>query len=353
MNTINVDSKEYKYNTDELISKMNESHNKIKDKIKIIDDKFIKQKNKVDLSKYYRYLQKTTQLTDYAYSTIIFIDNKYIPGIMCWAYNLKYVIKTPYNLICLVQDKPYYEIDNSGNHFMKFPGLNEDEINDIKKVFDVVIGIDILSNSNLNNRKYSTVHKNIFYYCTKILCLGLTDYKKIIYLDISTFVNLSIDNIFEHYNESSYYFKYDKTKRGLPSNYYFYVPQDYYLEKGLYIIDNYLTLFENYISLYTTDEDILYYTIYPHWGTKLLDSNLYNIYLLNIQNKVNNNYQIYPNMANKQFRYTIYFKDGRFLFNNTPESYNKWDDSVKKLLVSYPELTKYFEFIKTYRYTKF
>ena len=121
------------YDLNDIIKNMNKSHNKIKDTIKEIDEQFIKQKNNVDLSKYYRYLQKTNIITEYAYSTTIFIDNKYIPGILNWAYNLKYVIKTPYNLICLVQDKPYYEIDNSGNRFMKFPGLNENEINDIIK----------------------------------------------------------------------------------------------------------------------------------------------------------------------------------------------------------------------------
>ena len=357
MNYINIDSKEYKhkYVIYDFIKKMNESHNKIKDKIKIIDDKFIKQKNKVDLSKYYRYLQRTNQLTDYAYSTIIFIDNKYMPGILCWAYHLKYVIKTPYNLICLVQDRPYYELDKLGNHFIKFPGLNENEINDIKKVFDVVIGIDILSNNNNINIDLPIEHKNIYYYCTKILCLGLIDYKKIIYLDSSIFVNLSIDHIFENYNESSYYHHifYDKSNRGLASNYYIFIPQDYYLEKGLYIIQNFVNLFTNYVSGHTTDEDILFYTIYPHWGTKILENLSYGIFLLNTQHLINNNYHLYPNMANKQFRYPVSNNYNRFLFNNTYHTYNSWDETVKKLVISYPELNKYFEFIKTYRYTKF
>lgn len=95
MNSHNVDKDDNKYYTDDIINKMNESHNKIKYKIKEIDDEFLKQKNKVNLTKYYRYLQKSNKTTDYAYSTTIFIDNKYMPGILNWGYNLKYVIKTP------------------------------------------------------------------------------------------------------------------------------------------------------------------------------------------------------------------------------------------------------------------
>ena len=53
MNSINIDSKEQKYDLYKLILKMNESHDKITDKIKLIDDNFIKQKNNVYLSKYY------------------------------------------------------------------------------------------------------------------------------------------------------------------------------------------------------------------------------------------------------------------------------------------------------------
>ena len=356
MNLKNTSYKEKKNAQNIRISKMNESHNKIKDIIKEIDDKFIILKNKVDLSKYYRYLQKTNIITDYAYSTTIFIDNKYMPGILNWGYNLKYVIKTPYNLICLVQDKPYYEIDNYGNHFIKFPGLNENEINDIKKVFDVVIGIDVLSNKfNTHNREGQIEYKNIFYYCTKILCLGLTNYKKIIYLDSSTIVNLSIDNIFNEYNESSYYVIYHckDSLRGLASNYYLFIPQDYYLEKGLYIIQNYLTLFENYFSGHTVDEDILYYIIYPHWGLKLLENILYSVYTLNIQNNTNMNYNLFSSMVDKSFRYTIANKDNRFLFNNTLNIYNNFDTIVRTLLITYPDFNKYYEFIKTYRYTKF
>ena len=313
------------------IAKMNESHNKIKNTIKEIDDKFMMLKNKVNLSKYYRYLQKTNNPSKYAYSTTIFIDNKYIPGILCWAYNLKYIIKTPYNLICLVQDKPYYELDDSGNRFMKFPGLNEDEINDIKKVFDVVIGIDLLYNKSItNNTEGQIVYKNIFYYCTKILCLGLIDYKKIIYLDSSTFVNLSIDHIFNEYKKSSYnlVYNYKESLRGLASYYYLFIPQDYYLEKGLYIINNFLKIFESYISFFGLDEDILYYTIYPHWGTKILDDLSYYPPHLNIQMNINNNYQLYPNMGTKPFRFNLIDKTDRFLFNNTFLIYNKFDISV-------------------------
>ena len=40
-----------------------------------------------------------------------------------------------------------------------------------------------------------------------------------------------------------------------------------------------------------------------------------------------------------------------FVANNT--CYGLWDEAVAKIIIKYPELSKYFEFIKTFRYTLF
>ena len=336
-------------NLNTRILETNKSHLKNMNKIKILDDKYKKINN---ISNYYRYLKKPNKVTDYAYVTIIFNDNKYIPGILNLGYNLKYNIKTSYNLICLVQDKPYYE-----NNAIKFNGLTENEIEDIKKIYDVVIGIDILKTSQ--QKVYNKEYTNISYYCTKLLCLGLVEYKKLIFMDASIYINKNIDYFFKKYNESSYYlaFSHERTNRGLPGNFFLFIPKKYYILKGIYIAENYNNLFGNDYSYFTPDEDVLFYTIFPNWSKTILSQTeqlVYNNPKPRIQMDVNDDYLIYCYIRIKPFRYPLLpnFEE-RFLFNNYYSFYNKWDLVVKVLIKTFPEFKKYYDFIKTYRYTDF
>lgn len=336
-------------NSEQLIQKTNESYLKIIPLMNIINKKFINYNKQSDINKYYRFIKKPDILTKYGIITSIFIDNKYMPAILNTGFNLKN--KTKYNTICMVQDKPYFE-----DGLLKFTGLSDNEINDIKKLFDVVIGIDLLHSNGITD--YPIEYKNVFYYCTKALCLGLTIYDKLIYLDASTHVNLSIDNIFDEYNESSYYLApyHEKTIRGTVGNFFIIIPQINYISKLLYLIKNYGKFFisKNYFSYFTPDEDIIFFTVYPNWNATPLPNLLYFNVLPNIQNNNNDNYPLYGYVRIKPFRYPLIndFYE-RFLFNNFLSYYSKWDDIVRLLIIQYPELLKYFEYIKTFRYTNF
>jgi alpha-N-acetylglucosamine transferase len=178
-----------------LINEINNHHKEITPLMIDIDNKF-KNKTNLNTDKYYRYLKKPDKITKNGYITIIFGDSKYLPGILVSGYFIKHICKSKFNIICLVQDNPYYE-----NGILKFEGLTTDEIEDIKKIYDVVIGIDVLVNYQHTNHHHS---KNISYYITKILVLGLTLYKKLFYYDSSTTILKNIDYYFTKYNKSTY-----------------------------------------------------------------------------------------------------------------------------------------------------
>ena len=96
--------------------KVYESHINIKDKIIDIDNKYknLKLLYNKKKNKYYRYLKKSQNITKYAYVTTLFCDAKYLSSILVTGFYLKYFLKTKYDIICLVQDKPYYETDIKG-----------------------------------------------------------------------------------------------------------------------------------------------------------------------------------------------------------------------------------------------
>jgi hypothetical protein len=138
-----------------------------------------------NINEHYRFLKKKKNPTKYFYVTIIFCDAKYLSGILVVGNYLKNIIKTKYDIVCLVQDKPYYEKDLTSNTYLKFRGLNNSEINDIKKFYDVVIGIDLVK-SNVDERagwELLSKYSKLPYYCTKLMVLGLTQYKKCIYIE--------------------------------------------------------------------------------------------------------------------------------------------------------------------------
>ena len=309
-------------------------------------------------NEYYRYLQMPKEITKYGYVTIIFCDSKYLPSILATGFYLKYILKTKYNIVCFVQDKNYHEKDIIGSNYIKFPGLNDVEINDIKKIYDVVIGIDLIK-VNIEKRTLHnlfTSYKTLPYYCTKLLCLGLSEYSKLIYFDSTTLIIKNIDYLFDEFNKSTH--RQNDTKvelgRGLIGNFHLFIPKKYYLYKGIYLTQNFENIFKNLESFFTKDEDVIYYTIYPHWNNKTINKELFR----------NNNYRtpFYNSFKDrgkqlvdtfvhtKPFIYPLSktFEE-RTMYNINSTCYYQWDKSVEELLKIFPELYLYFNYIETFR----
>ena len=340
------------------IQKTNISHNKIKNKILEIDNKF---RGKIfDQNKYFRYLKNVdkSEITKNCYCTMIILSNNYMPGLLNLGYALKNIAKVKYNTVCFVQDKPHYEKDENRKDFIRFEGVGENDINNIKKIYDVVIGIDLLKlNVNIKSDKYQINYNNIIYYCTRSYILGLTQYKKIIYLDASTFVLKNTDYLFDMYNKSTYRLAFFlNCNRGVNGNFIFINSDSYYFEKSLYLINNYANIFNNnFFSYFTEDENIMYYAIYPHWNKiTITDDIFYNLFQtpnFQIEDKERSTYPIMLNVGLKPFRYPLMNEsEERNMFNNNFSTYKDWDNSINLLIDNFPECKKYFEYIKTYRY---
>jgi hypothetical protein len=339
INKINISYKE-------VMKLIIDKHKKIENKMKKINNKFKKKIYKDNyLDKYYHIIKKAKNKTDYCYATIIFLDNKYISSILTTGYIMKYINKTKYNLICFVQNKPSLD----------FPGITEKEINDIGLFYDCIIGIDLLY-LNLFNSQYKNNNRiNINYYVTKVILTSFITYKKIIYYDSSSIIQKNIDYYFLKYNENKYYNIYNSDlERGLVGNLYMFEPKIYYIDKAFYLINNFLKYFD--LKHYTPDETIIFYTLYPNWSNiQINQSDIKNNSIrrdpyINMNNINNNNITFNMYVIYKPFLYNKKYKTF-FLANHT--CYQKWDEAVKLIIIKYPELYKYFEFIKTFRYTLF
>lgn len=365
LNNEKDDYNEVNINNENIIDKVNKSHNKIIPEIKTINTKFKSLRLLYNSSsEYYRFLKKPKQFTKYGYVTIIFCDDSYLPSILTTGFYLKYILKTKYDIICLVQDKKFYESLSNGTKYLKFKGVSEDDINNIKKIYDVVIGIDLL-NINIKKRDGANLFSQYLklpYYCTKLLCLGLSEYSKLIYYDAATLIVKNIDYLFDKYKNSHYRIDklFFKMKRGLIANFFMFVPHRYYIYKGIYLTNNYDYIFKNIVKFYTKDEDIIFYTVYPNWNKDILDDNLFytnsTIYSIPYihKNTVEYDTKVELFMGIKPFMYPL-SKDiyERNMFENNYICYIKWDNATKNLLKTYPEFEIYYNFIKTFRLVNF
>jgi len=367
VNDINSKNIEINVPLQERIKRCNEDFHKVSKIIKKSDNKLKKMEvlYKNINNNFYRYLKKKDNPTKYAYVTIIFCDSKYISSILVAGNYLKNIIKTKYDIICLVQDKAYYEVDISGESYLKFPGLNNNEIDDIKKIYDVVIGIDLLRVNTPERTEWDLLprYMKLPYYSTKIMVLGLIEYSKLIYFDSTALIYQNIDYLFDKYDKSTYRLDYSETlyglKRGLVGNFYMFIPKLYYVYKGIDILNNYQSIFGNRITCFTKDEDIIFYSVYPHWNDKLLDPNLFKINNIRlpyfeINKKKEYQYSVELYMGLKPF---LYPNDDHILerdmYNNDNNCYYNWDLCAKNLLLYYPLFKKYFEFMKTFRNVEF
>jgi hypothetical protein len=224
---------------DELFNKMNQDHINITTTIKNINlDKKIKN---INYKKCYKILKTPKNKTDFAYATIIILNNTYLPSILATGFNLKYHNNVAYNLVCFVQRGPYKDENGKKiyeNGEVKFPGLTDEEIKDICKIYDCVVSIDLLEiqtdNINITRETNRNHYRNSNYYATKLWISGFIYYKKILYYDASTLITKNIDTYFEN-NKSMYYNKYNKYDRhsgGLIGNIIFIIPKEYYIKKN-------------------------------------------------------------------------------------------------------------------------
>ena len=332
------------------------SHNEIKNVMNDIDNKFNKIKNNNSekfLNKYYRILKKPDKhnKTKFAFATIIILSNTYISSILALGYMMKHVNKTKYNLICFVQDKPHYE-----DEVLKFPGLSSEEINDIGKFYDCIVGIDLLKIKT--DRKLTMHYTNARYFATKLLCFGFTYYSKILYYDASTVIQTNIDYYMTKYNENKYYnTNNEDLQRGMVGNIYMFIPKTYYINKAVYLLENYIDIFAKQYKYYLPDEDLLYYTVYPNWSKNQIDCNEIASnyisdrypYIKTLKEPIKYNFNLL--VIEKPFMYSL--NPNSTLFNSNQTCYKSWDEAVAGAILKYPELDKYFEFIKTFRYTLF
>ena len=294
----------------------------------------------------------------YAYVTIIFLGNLYLPGILVLGHSLRKV-NSKHKLICMVQDRDEYG----------FNKITDVEIDTINKIYDLVIGIDLIKiecKSEYFLQK-KTFYKYIDYYSTINNILGLIEYTKIIYLNASVIVNKNIDNIFESYNKSTYkYHNYYNewaltNNMGLHDNFLYIIPSIYIYNKYLKLKNEYDNNIGKYYTLYSVDEIMFYYSIYPEWNnipTKMFNDTVANssykkFILINKEIKYEyykNNSSVYLYDMDKPFRHinSIDYKNTD-LENITIIGYKPFDEIVKSLINGKPEMLKYFEYIKTFR----
>ena len=265
-----------------------------------------------------------------------------------------------YNLICFVQDIPYYE-----DGVLKFSGLTEDEIKSISLFYDCIVGVDLLKIKT--DRTLSLHYTNGKYYATKLLCYGFTYYSKILYYDASTLIQNNIDYYMTKYNENMYYNTYNGDfGRGLVGNIYMFIPKLTYITKIIYLLNNYSKLFETQYHFFMPDEDLLFYTIFPHWSKEQINYNeIQGNYVtrypyIKCDNKKELLYNFNLYVSVKPFIYTDTYINyiginnvNSTFFNANHVCYELWDLAVKDIIIKYPYLYKYFEFITTYRYTLF
>lgn len=300
---------------------------KIEPKINIVEQYF-NTKTKFIIPDFRIYKTKKYIKTKYAFVTIIFGDEKYMPCILNFGYSLR-LTNTKHNIICLVQDKPYtYNIRGENK---TFPGINRQMINDILQIYDVVYGVDLLSiNYNIptNHMVDNPHYHNIQIYVTKIQTLGLIDYDKIAFFDASSIISKNIDIIF-NYDKPT--FRIDKewveSKVGLHGSFFLCMPSLKIYTKAMFLINYYNKIFHDLYFVRGIDEIIIYYSIYPNWSDILVDKQF-----ICHGKKYKSNPQCYAYiyMINKPF-------DNKY--NNR---FTLWDNIAVKLLSYYPQFNIYF-----------
>jgi hypothetical protein len=270
----------------------------------------------------------------YAYTTLLFKDESYLPGIITFGYSVKQT-HTDYNLICMIQDKPYKDS----------PGVKKETINELLNIYDVIYGVDYLEipnyipHSKNFTYRYKNHYQNISSYVTKSNVFGLLDYEKIFFCDSSTILIKNIDFIF-NYDFATY--NYDKiinkTGLGLRGTFFLVMPSLFNYNKSLYLINNYHNIFKTYFFIRGVDEVIIFYTVYPNWNEEYLPNN-FDCEIIKTENDI---CSIIYYQINKPFKK----KNDKY---KRPEDYKYWDEINQQLFINYPKMKKYYSHIPSFR----
>lgn len=115
-------------------------------------------------------------MTNYAYVSVLYGNNIYITGAMVLGYSLMKT-KTTYDRVILVT-----------------PDVSDEYINYLKLVWNVVIPINYISS---NPKFFTEANMRFIDVFTKLECLSLIQYDKIILLDLDMIIVNNIDHLFQ------------------------------------------------------------------------------------------------------------------------------------------------------------
>jgi hypothetical protein len=304
-------------------------------KIRAIDPKILIKPN------FREYPSPTFKKTENAYVTLLINNEDYLPTVLVQGYTFR-KFNHKYNLICMVQDKPVKKLIN--NVMTDFPGVSKKGIDEILKIYDKVIGVDLLQlipPKNPEHFSQKTKHyKNISIYVTKTQVMGLIEYKQVLYLDASVIVHKNIDYFFKEYPDNHYLWDSAVIKggTGILGSVFIYKPDPIYYTKGLFLMQHFHKIFGDLFFTRGIDETILFFTIYPNWSNMLIK-------------KWTRCTEVFAFRHCDLYQYQTIkpFKKPENSFNETKITFKIWDRFAKELLQKYPEYKSYFNHIKDFR----
>ena len=253
-----------------------------------------------------------------------------------------------YDIIIFINGSSLYETNYLKNIYLKYDKISKNNITILKKLFDVVI------ETNLTLIKCDKLDGSFNYDFFTIY--SYTEYSKILIVEYVCLINKNIDFLFDKYEQSTYMIpeSHQKYTGGLFPCILLINTSKYYIKKAEYLCENYKTIFNNLTFFIPIPSNILYFVLYPHWNNERFENNLIDCTFIQLPD-IETNYK----RKHEPF-ITYYFGNWPFYYNSIDNKFKSykivfkiWDENVKKFIDKYPQYSKIFEYIKTYRYTYF
>ena len=154
-----------------------------------------------ELRKWRRNYRKTYNLIKYkkesdrpnAYITLVMLGDNYIPGALVLAHSLRRT-NTTAKIVCMCTND-----------------LSTEGIDQLKQIYDDIIIIDYISETNINygfTKNHSSYVKWVDKSFTKFNCIKLIQYKKICFLDADMIPIQNIDHLFNYSTFTGIYSSY-------------------------------------------------------------------------------------------------------------------------------------------------